>query len=552
MSDNTGTTFTTVTGDAWGLVNPPRTVKPRTRKYVHMPLVAVVDGELVTEDGEHARNLPVYFRSMEPTIVVTLEVSHFLSTLHAAHGDDPTWRYTLYRTHSQFGDGSVARVKLTTFGFRGEGARRQRLHQCWDPRSYSPDVSARFLDGGDPGDLLRWAIDVRTWAQEQDLELRNAFAGYGAQLLRDPRFYPEPRRRVPRATNERARPALPGNLITLSVPPGPTPHTVVSIDQKSAHHQIVQDIPLPSSNHLFARGYFNDPENAEGYWVERDTPLWTALTTYHHGLLYVGLHSRMSGKRERGLRLPIQEYQGYKREFIWTNQLTWLESTGTYIDGVFAAWTSTSVDEGLSLYGKFAASQIASASPARKKWLKPLLHSAYGLLAARPRPLEVGHRTAGHSPHTFLLGAREFPVKGVKLDAVTPQFVNVVQRGMIEAETQLRSLRMANDLTSQGCEVLHVHSDGLHVRGNLPLLPDTWSVSPLTDVLYIDRVSWVSAERVCLPGRDQSARHAQIVHHGQVLADSARSRRERGLRSHLPWSSNKLTVTTHGPRDDER
>jgi hypothetical protein len=224
-----------------------------------------------------------------------------------------------------------------------------------------------------------------------------------------------------------------------------------------------------------------------------------------------------------------------------------LESTGTYIEGVFAAWTSTSVDDGLSRYGRFAASQIASASPARRKWLKPLLHSTYGLLAARPRPLEVGHRTAGNSPHTFLLGAREFPVKGVRLEMKQPQFVNVIQRGMIEAETQLRSLRMARDLTAYGCEVLHVHADGLHVRGQLPLLPETWTVSALTDVMYLDRVSWVASEKVCLPGRDERIRHETILHYGRTLAHSAQSRKRRGIASFIPWASNKLHVTHHGP-----
>ena len=520
-TDNTVTPVSDYGYGAWDRVEAPRTVTPRKRTYRHMNIVAIADELIVTEDGELHDDIPQFYLHAEPTVTVTLDPSGLLATLHAAFKDHPGWRYTLYRTHNTDGDGSIARVKLTTFGVRAEGKRKSRLHQCWDPRAVSSASSARFLDAGDHASLLRWACDVRDWARDNDLELRNAFAGYSAQLLRDPRFYPENRRRVPRLTNERARPALPGNLITLAVTPGPTSYQVTGVDQVRAHHRIVQEIPLPSSNHLFARGYFPDPEAAEGYWATRDSTLYQNVLRRHHGLLYVGLTSRLSTKSERGLRLPLQEHQGFKRAYVWTNQLSYLESTGTLIEGVFAAWTSTSVDDGLPRYGAFAENQIQSATPARRKWLKPLLHSTYGLLAARPRPMEVGHRPDGTFHRTFLLGAREFPVKTAKLDAVAPNFTNVIQRGMIEAETQLRSLLMARYLTEQGCEVLHVHADGLHVTGQLPLLPDSWAVSLLSDVIYVDRVSWVAHERVCLPGRDERLRHETIQHVARMMSDAA-------------------------------
>lgn len=538
---NTGNTDNT-DDSPWQTCEPVRTVTPRSRTYRHMFMVSsspvnTEDGthhELVTEEGEYHAQAADYFADAEPTIVITLDASSLLAHLHQAFGEHPGWRYTMYKTHSDYGDkGSVSRVKLTTFGFRGPGFRKQRLHQCWDARSFSPDVSARFLSGSGHADLLAWATDVRSWARDNNLELRNAFAGYGAQLLRDPRFYPDPRRRVPRATNESVRSALPGNLITLHAPDKARPYTVTCVDQVRAHHRIVQELTLPSSNHLFARGYFNDPENAEEYWTRPGDVLYDHIRRRHHGLLYVELNTRVTSPSEEGLRLPLQDHQGTKRAFVWTNQLTFLESTGTQIEGVYAAWTSTSVDDGLSRYGKWAENQIVQSSPTRRQWLKPLLHSTYGLLAARPRPLEVGHNSPNPNG-TFLMGVREFFVKGVKLDTVSPVFVNVVQRGMIEAETQLRSLRMARTLTDAGCKILHVHSDGLHVQGDLPLLPASWSVSELTDVIYFDRVSWVSHERVCLPGRDSRVRHEEVLHYGRLLdAAQARDNRTGRVRRYL-------------------
>lgn len=531
------------------MCEPARTVVARNRGYVHMEMAAVVEDRVYSETGNVFDHAPSYFRTAPPTVAITLDASHLLALLHERYAGFPGWRYTLYKTHSDYGDrGSVSRVKLTTFGFRGNGHRKQRLHQCWDPRSVSPDVSARFLDDASPASLLAWGCDLRAWAEENNLELRNAFAGYASQLLRDERFYPEPRRRVPKATNEAARPALPGNLITLHADRGES-HTVTCVDQVRAHHRIVQEIPLASSNHLFARGYFVDYENAQRYWAPRSSELFRQIRTRHHGLLYVGLESRMTVNREDGLRLPLQNYQGYKRQFVWTNQLDFLEATGSRVSGVYAAWTSTTVDDGLARYGEWAESQLTTASPARKRWLKPLLHSAYGLLAARPRPLEVGH-LSDTTPHTMLLGAREFPVKAVKLKNVTPVFVNVVQRGMIEAETQIRSLTMARTLHDAGCDILHVHADGLHVQGDLPLLPATWSVSTLTDVLYLDRVSWIARERACLPGRDERARHEEAVHFAKLIATRAESRRHpsRGLRRHLQ----RATRHPQAPQGEQR
>jgi hypothetical protein len=513
-------------------VMPARTIKPRTRGFTFMRLAVATPDGIVDEDGELHSDIPAYVKRAEPTAFITIDPSAFLGELDDCYNLHPHWRFTLARIVADKGTMSMSRVKLTTFGFRacktpaeradcplccgGLSSRKQRLHQCWDPRSMSPTPVHKMIGDASITSLLQWGIDVRTWAQEQDLELRVALSGYGSQLLRDPRFYPEPRRRVPRATNERVRPALPGNLVRLvSVEPGPLSRNVTSIDQRSAHHRIAQSIALPDANTLFARGYFNDPENGK-IWARRGTRLYER-TINQPGLVYVIATSRLTAPNE--FRLLAQNFTGQRGIYLWTNTVPFLESTGTRIDGIVAAWTSTTTDSGLSQYGNWAQSQIESASPARKRWLKPLLHSTYGLLAARPRPLQIGHngRTNAGKHSTFLLGTRTFPVTERTMSNWQPVFVNVAQRGMIEAETQLRSLRMAQELTDAGCEITHIHTDGLHVVGELPLLPDTWDIKGLTDVTYIDNVSWIARERECLPGRDARERVEIIRHHANIF-----------------------------------
>lgn len=496
-----------------------------------MPLAAVHEANAFvdTDTGEVHRGLFVmdesgaehydvceYVRTAAPTVFVVTDPSRFLDLLNDKFAALPAWRYKLTRNTREVKGCGVVSVKLHTFGFREDGKRKTALHQCWCPRSISPTPFYKFIDAGevDHATLLLWALDVRAWAQENDLTLRNAFAGYAAQLLRDSRFYPEPRRRVPRATNEKTRPSLPGNLIELYTAPGPHSHTVTAIDQRSAHHRVAQSVALPDANTLFARGYFRDPDDAPRYWCERGSTVYNR-TVSQPGLLYVGMYSRYSRKRE--FRLPVQDHNGFTKAWVYTNTVDFLESTGTRIEGIYAAWTSATVDTGLARYGAWAQQQIESAPAHRKRWLKPLLHSTYGLLAARPRPLEVGYNRGPASRLApFVFGPREFNVHLYDLPEWQPAIANLVQRGIIEAETLLRSLRMAQSLTDSGCTVLHLHTDGLHVEGPLPLLTDDWSVVQLTNVTYIDRVSWVSTERQCLPGRDAQMRQEIVKHHADL------------------------------------
>jgi hypothetical protein len=156
-------------------------------------------------------------------------------------------------------------VKISGFGIRREGLRHQPMHQCWDMTTFTPTTTTKLLGGKKiiHETLLAFALDVREWAHTQDLQLRNSLSGYASQLQRDKRFYPDSRCKVPTATNERARNYLPGNLVKLYVDPNTRyAYNVTSIDQRSAHHQIVQDISLPNANTLHARGYFHNPDNA--------------------------------------------------------------------------------------------------------------------------------------------------------------------------------------------------------------------------------------------------------------------------------------------------
>jgi hypothetical protein len=504
-------------------VIPERIIHPRKRGYRHFNLAVVHDYRLTDETGTDIQGditaIVDYVRNAPATVFVVTDASWFLGVLDDdfKHSVPTTvvvdrkgrqklygWQYGLTQVDVSHDEGETSTVKISGFGIRREGLRHQPMHQCWDMTTFTPTTTTKLLGGKKitHETLLAFALDVREWAHTQDLQLRNSLSGYASQLQRDKRFYPDSRCKVPTATNERARSYLPGNLVKLYVDPNTRyAYNVTSIDQRSAHHQIVQDIPLPNANTLHARGYFHNPDNATKYWIGRSDSIYNRATRAT-GLLCVDLSSRPTKPGE--FRLHLQDFDGTRRVYVWTNTIPFLEATGSRIEGIYAAWTATTTDTGLPAYGKWALEEIQRTSTDRKHWLKPLLHSTYGLLAANPRPITKGHRLAlGGERSSIILGAREFLARKYTIDKLRTSTTNVIQRGMIEAETQMRSLQLAQTITDNGCAVTGVFADCVHVVGSPPPVdPARWKTTELTHVVYIDRVSYLSDEHDCLPGRD--------------------------------------------------
>jgi hypothetical protein len=329
-------------------------------------------------------------------------------------------------------------------------------------------------------------------------------AGLANGLLRDARFWPEARGRVPRATNENVRKYLPGVYAELH---GDTfkQYTAISLDQRTAYHVVATEVPAPDPTSLFARGYFNEPETS---------PLWAIpgdelfeRTIRQPGLVFAQV--QVHHARRHQFRPPAVANPGRYRVAIWTNEIDYITSQGVTIEGLTAAWTANLADEGLPRYGEFAQAELARASEYRKRWLKPTLHALYGLFGVRPRRLKIGHlRGEGKDRTVARLGfAHEFPVANADLGTVTAPTANVATLGVLQSEIRRRSLELARDLSERGMTVLHIHADGVHVEGDSPpLVPANWKIEGLTRLHYVDRSSWVAAERDCLPGRDERMR----------------------------------------------
>lgn len=521
----------------------PRTVKPRKPTgHPWLPLI-IVDREGRSIFCEMTGSIHgwgeagVLFRGHPTSIVITPGAAHLLADLDAIYRDDELWQYRVTPVKRETSHADPTRRRRRTadtlvnyFGWKGSSYtsktgkrsnRRGHWHYPLDPVLFS-SIPVRDLTGGlGPRDLLAWGQDLREWCHANQLHPSPTAGGLGGQLLRDPQFYPAARRKVPRATNARARVALPGNHYRLLWPEH-TPVDATYIDMSSSHHHAAAGITFPCANHLYARGHFRTTDtddttvSAKRLWAPSGSNRYEHVIQ-SHGLLYVQLN--VPALKPDQFPPPYMEHAGRHRAWIFTNELPMIQELGAEIEGVEAAWTSHAIDRGLNRYAAWALTETATMTPARKRWCKVVLLATYGNLAARARSLEFAYRTAnGGTP-------RDYPAGPHLLSAIAHvgdtdreiPTVNVIHRGMIEAEQRMVTLALARDLTRQGIRVISIYADAIMVKSDraLPLLPPPWRVDAhLTRVRFATPTAFHSAERSRLPGisREDAERARRIAH----------------------------------------
>lgn len=488
-----------------------RIVTPRTRGYVYRPFITMLDGVAVTEDGEPIGNLPVFAASMPSHIWMVDAPATVLAVMVDAFGHVPDFNYQIITSEEDTDGPRFVHSRITRFGFRCKcedktgcpWRKRNGMHLVWTPRDLSP-TPGKLMPVHSHQTYRELVTDVRGWCDEQNLPIPTTLAGLANSLMRDARFWPEARGRVPRATNENVRKFLPGVYAELRTAPGET-HNVIAIDQTSAYHVVATQVPVPDPSTLFARGYFNAPDTS---------PIWTTpgdrlyeRTVRQPGIVYAQL--QVLPKRKHQTRPPAVADSGRYRAALWTNELAHCQANGVIVEGLTAAWTANLPDPGIATYGHWAQHQLGAASSTRKRWLKPTLHAVYGLFGVRPRKLSIGHyRGNGKNPATARVGfGHEFTVNNAELGSMQSNTANVATLGVLQSEIRVRSLALARDLSERGLTVLHIHADGVHVAGDTPpLIPADWRIEGLTRLMYLDKNSWVADEREALPGRDERAR----------------------------------------------
>lgn len=431
-----------------------------------------------------------------PTLFVKLAAADFLGELSSVFVlRDPEhwqWRTTTHERDICRPDGVKMASRVSTvvhyFGFKNGNT-----HKLLDPVSmYGRSLEDVWPYSGSPlMALLRWAVSLRNFCDTNDLEVRATTGAIGAQFLTDPRFYPRARRKVPAATNNSVREWMPGNYYFLNVQPSThTEFTASYLDQTRAHHYHAATVPLPDANQLYAHGRFTDLAG----------PVFSDTFPDFYGLYCLDLASPTRRSYFHWL-----DDNNLERQFVYSNELPILEDMGYRVRGVRAAWGSCKRDTGLPAYAHWAQEQLDQYRDA--PWLKPLLLSTYGILAARPRFGESIFRLAKsgepvvlHTGHRTLAGLH---VTGKR--KLEPRIANVLHRGMIEAATRAESVGLAQLLDWLGHRVLSIYADAVIVEDDpdksLPVLIDPWRLkTTLNHLQFINQQAFMSGEMTKLPG----------------------------------------------------
>ena len=492
----------------------PRIVKPRRSTHARLPVVAIHDHETLMEDGTFGtlEELVAALPTMPATLFVKYNAADFVAALDLTYRKTyPSWQWHASERERAITDHEGRRVaSRVTVAIHFFGFKNRNYHKIIDPVT----LHARSLDEIQPGPepkivrLLQWAILLRDFCDENGLQVRPTAGGIAAQFLTDKRFYPNARRKVPHRTNDTVREEMPGNFYHLTVRPGPErEYTAWYLDQRRAHHHHAQALALPASDGLYAHGHFYDCAEIAF------TNTWDDFC----GLYCLDLtvpHDRPPNRIMQAWLRHFPQESLLEKRYVYSNELPLLRNMGYTVHGVRAAWGSHRRDTGLSHYAEWACSQLDRYEDA--PWLKPLLLSAYGTLATRPKIAEAIWRTARKGePITLAVGKNKlhgmvtrgrFPLE--------PRIANVLHRGMIEAATRAESVSYAIHLKLRGYKVLCIYADAVIVEvdddhDDLPLIIDPWRLkNTLHHLQFINTQSFQSGEMTRLPGVPGGSRDA--------------------------------------------
>lgn len=516
----------------------PRVVKPRKEKMTaYRDIIALGGSHLLLErTGEvyPADTLPALIAVEPSSIIVCQGFGSHLERIVRVHGEkgtnpDPRFNYRVtphYRENAMGHAVQVLDCVCNFVGFAQVKANKakkiktvpSRYHYPLDPVQFirqSIDELRGDIDNPDNDNrlamLLAWAQEVRQWCLEQGVEVKPSSGGLVAQLLRNKRFYSDARRKCPRLINDTARSQLPGNYYRLHVPRN-EPYKAIYLDMSSAHHTVAQRIRFPDVNTLHAYGRFGDANHDRG---RRPVAGGQSPLLRRPGLFKLGI--TVPHLREADYPPPWGWKPGTYPVWVYSNELELIEELGIQIQCVYAAYVSEATETGLNNYARWALEQIRD-HPTLKPWLKPTLHSTYGVLAAKPRPFETGfYRAAGGESWDYPMGPASIHVqRRTTKKPIESKLANVIHRGMIEAEVRKESLSMARFLTQvDRRQVLAVYADSVFILDTgkpLRVLPPWWRISTYTTNLrFLTPTHFTSDELVRLPGfsRRRSERELQ-------------------------------------------
>lgn len=456
------------------------------------------------------------------TIIVTIDDLSLISLLHRVYASD--W---FRRTHCpddfdafQFALSEEERDidyrpdapritqiqhRVISAGFRRKHNRKGHYYRIISAPKYLAASSLRDHKWS-LVDLLRFGQIGADFCQDSGIPMMASAGATASKLLRLPRYYENPRRRVPRATNEKARPALRGHPYKLFVEPM-RPVTAIEFDQSAAHPHAAATIPMPSANNLY--GGFDFASERD---YDKPPPyLWRGSLLYEREIVKPGLfYLKLYGPTKHSDFCPTEwQHEGPFHDYVVSNEIGWLKELGIQIDGIIARWTSPTVDEGIQRYAQDALAAGESLSGFQRAIVKAIFLAGLGVLGAKPHKVKVlrGHEITGGCE--FTVPTRDGPLAIYRKEmrqTYQLAIANLIQRAMIERECAKRSWQLAAELQGKGWQVVCIYADSVFAtppaaQMTLTDLPAPWREKGVhTNLQFKTATTYVSDQASKMPG----------------------------------------------------
>lgn len=455
-------------------------------------------------------------------------------------------RGTIRRSRPYLRTGGHARGEKVTASLASFAWERRARSLVLDPAQFTDAPPEEVLDlippdarGGryvpEPGleerlaALFLWGRDLVSWCDAAGVQVRPTRGGVAAQLLTDARWW-RPRRKVPKLLNEIARPEMPGNFYRVVGDLGDNYRQAREYDQRAAHHAAAAAIAFTDPDTIRGSGFLSrrhDP--APPLFLRPSDARWDEITT-RPGLFYLRVRVSPETAAQR-VQLPQLAQAGEHTIPVYSTE--WALVTGdpgVTVLGLVAAITSeprpADAPAGLNGIARWALGETDAAGERRRRWLKGLLLSVYGLLAQPGRPIATFSTapTRGGELQPVVLGGRLVDVY-VAESTRAPEagYVNVIDRGLIEADTRRESVTLARTIDARHAggdsdeELLAIYADAVLTSGgtefDLANLQSflhwaserDWRSRPRSNLVMIAANAYTSDEATKRPGVPRNA-----------------------------------------------
>lgn len=481
---------------------------------------------------------------LPPSLIVTdmgVELIGYLDA-HPELTDHPLWQWQLgLRSHSAWRPEAKSDTRFefivprpVRFGFASQrgGRRRAKGRARW----YQVIDVAMFCelpDGwGEPDatELLRFGLELKAWANDNQLPILPSVSAYGSRLLRDARFGGGWRRKVPGATNARIRRLLPGNHYQL-LTDRRVYNSAHKFDQKSAHHYAALKTRFPHPDRLEAEGFWRQPAPPDGARMGSRGAIHAGTDRHAELLARPGVFHLAVKVPERvaidNLAIPALRKPGHRWQTVTSAEVEHLQRTpGVKLLDIWCCWTSPDEDDRLREYAFWSGRQLDHADPSMKRWLKPLLLAAYGMLAVKPHRFRNAWRWCKSTDGAIGWQTSYGTLVGIEKSGKREResaTANVLWRALIESAVRLESLTFAQELRAARFRPISVYADAVFTDctdSRDPPTPPPWRWEGLVHRLEFETAQrYRCDEETRLPGVPR--RRGNTDHNKPVFANDA-------------------------------